>query len=66
MLITRKYRKIQFPPTANAFAFLEIDECTSNPCENDAECVDEVNRFSCTCPAGYTGFICQTGRQGYI
>ena len=32
-----------------------IDECESDPCENNSECVDEVDGFKCVCESGYTG-----------
>lgn len=30
----------------------DIDECLSNPCVNNGECLDKVNRFLCVCPPG--------------
>lgn len=41
--------------------FPEINECDSNPCQNGATCVDELNRYSCTCQPGYQGTNCETG-----
>ena len=38
----------------------DIDECASNPCENRGVCQDIVNRYACTCEAGYTGADCET------
>ncbi|KAG8517651.1 Neurogenic locus notch protein 2, partial [Galemys pyrenaicus] len=38
---------------------LEINECQSNPCVNNGQCVDKVNRFHCLCPPGFTGSVCQ-------
>ena len=43
------------------FLFLDIDECSSNPCLNGATCVDQVNGYVCSCPGDYTGDKCQTG-----
>lgn len=34
---------------------IEIDECQSVPCLNNATCVDEVGNFSCACALGYQG-----------
>lgn len=31
---------------------LEVNECQSNPCVNNGQCVDKVNRFQCLCPPG--------------
>ena len=42
---------------------LDINECSSQPCENDGTCTDEVNGYSCTCKAGYTDDKCGTGEK---
>ena len=42
--------------------FIGINECVSDPCHNDATCVDEMNQFTCLCIPGYTGVVCETGR----
>ncbi len=41
--------------------FLEINECESSPCSNDATCSDEVNGYHCTCVPGYNNTHCQNG-----
>ena len=42
--------------------FSVIDMCESNPCENDGECVSEVNSFTCDCDGTrYTGEHCEEG-----
>ena len=38
----------------------EINECLSDPCENNGKCIDLIGRFQCLCPAGLTGDQCQT------
>ncbi|XP_035827926.1 fibropellin-1-like [Aplysia californica] len=38
--------------------YSDIDDCKSRPCQNGATCHDQVNAFTCTCPAGYTGKTC--------
>lgn len=35
----------------------DIDECLSNPCVNNGECLDKVNRFLCVCPPGEYLFL---------
>jgi collagen type VI alpha len=35
------------------------NECSPNPCQNGATCVDGNNRYTCLCPVPYTGFDCQ-------
>ncbi len=39
----------------------DINECESQPCLNGGECVDQVANFTCICPAGFTGMLCETG-----
>ena len=38
----------------------EINECLSDPCESNGNCIDLIGRFQCLCPAGLTGDQCQT------
>ena len=40
--------------------FSDINECSSSPCQNGGTCVDGINRYSCSCVAGYNGANCQT------
>lgn len=44
------------------FCCLDVNECSSNPCKNGGSCKDGVNQYSCSCMAGYTGHMCQTGK----
>ena len=37
----------------------EIDDCSHNPYQNGALCIDTVNSFRCGCQAGFTGEICE-------
>ena len=37
------------------------DECDPDPCLNGGQCVDGVNRHTCTCTSGYTGDTCGLG-----
>ncbi|XP_034427678.1 cubilin [Hippoglossus hippoglossus] len=46
-----------------------INECSSNPCQNGGNCTDGMNGFTCTCTAQWTGPVCQTSQQecgGYL
>ena len=35
--------------------------CSSNPCMHNAACVIELSGYECTCIAGFSGVICETG-----
>ena len=41
--------------------FTDIDECMSEPCQNGASCVDDINSYNCTCAAGFEGSNCENG-----
>jgi EGF-like domain len=43
------------------FCLTDINECLNATCQNGATCVDGVNTFTCTCAAGFTGTLCETG-----
>ena len=45
------------------YVLLDINECASNPCQNGGTCVDEVNRYSCSCYKGYKGTNCEKGNS---
>ena len=44
------------------YLFTDINECDSNPCQHGATCVNDVNRFQCTCMPGYSGALCENGK----
>ncbi|XP_072017664.1 uncharacterized protein [Amphiura filiformis] len=37
----------------------DINECSSDPCQNGGTCMDSVNEYSCSCLAGYVGVHCE-------
>lgn len=45
------------------FFLSDIDDCASNPCINNAVCVDlGVNLYKCKCRPGYAGLNCDVGK----
>ena len=40
----------------------DINECTSNPCQNGAQCRDLLNRYECQCLPGWEGVNCDVGK----
>jgi hypothetical protein len=42
----------------------DINECGSNPCLNGGTCTNATGTFTCDCPAGVTGQLCDT--NGYV
>ncbi|GFY70270.1 protein eyes shut homolog [Trichonephila inaurata madagascariensis] len=47
------------PDYHGKFCELQYNECIPEPsCENGATCVDDVDGYSCICPAGYLGSTC--------
>ena len=43
--------------------FTDINECESSPCQNNGTCIDGINTFSCECPVGFSGKLCETSEQ---
>ena len=38
----------------------EINECESDPCQNNATCIDGIATYTCHCVAGFTETNCET------
>ena len=41
------------------YLFLELDECSSSPCQNNGTCFSDLDNYRCECPAGFTGQNCE-------
>ena len=41
--------------------FPDVNECSSNPCQNEGSCYDSVNFYNCTCLSGFEGVNCENG-----
>ena len=48
------------------YIFVDIDDCNPNQCQNGATCIDEVNKYSCFCQEGYTGYNCKIGKTRHF
>ena len=59
IMTTRGFQCVSNLPTL----LTELNECESDPCVNNATCNDLVNMYNCTCMPGWTGPICETGKQ---
>lgn len=46
------------PGYAGTRCDLDIDECLSHPCKNNATCHNLINNYECDCPPGYRGKDC--------
>ena len=49
-----------FPTTDQSGTCVEINECLSSPCRNNATCNDNINAYTCQCLPGFTGRDCET------
>ncbi|XP_023230867.1 fibropellin-1-like, partial [Centruroides sculpturatus] len=36
-----------------------IDDCEFHQCQNAGTCIDKIQKYSCCCPPGYTGNLCE-------
>lgn len=43
------------------FYILDVDECSMEPCENNATCHNNNGSYVCECLGGYQGNHCQEG-----
>ena len=39
---------------------IDIDDCLSNPCQNDGTCIDGIANYTCSCSDGFEGNNCES------
>ena len=47
----------------SVIVFSDINECSPNPCQNGATCVDLIGGHRCDCAQGYSGSSCETSNH---
>ena len=47
-----------FNPQDSNFEILSVNDCFALPCHNEATCIPLHVGFTCTCPPGYKGSLC--------
>ena len=47
----------------NNIIYILSDMCDAEPCLNGGTCTSEENMYNCSCPDGYIGINCETGRS---
>ena len=52
---------IFFPDHCFSFLVSDIDYCINVTCKNGGSCVDGLDKYSCSCGAGFSGDHCETG-----
>jgi len=56
---------LNVPDVATAYPLCQhevdigIDDCSPDPCQNNGNCTDGVNAYTCSCPAPFTGVDCE-------
>ena len=45
---------------------LDVDDCLGDPCAEGATCVDESFNFTCVCPPGAIGRLCEGERDRFL
>lgn len=44
-------------------ACVDAQDCSSNPCQNGAKCMDKFDDYECMCPKDFTGKDCDLKRE---
>ena len=51
---------MSFRSLKSVLLWIDIDDCLSSNCTNNATCLDHYVGYTCQCVAGFTGFWCET------
>ena len=43
----------------NMSNIVDVDECSSQPCQNNGRCLNGIAQYSCRCIEGYAGTNCE-------
>ena len=60
-----RFRVTKLPCSIVIYIF-SIDDCSPDPCQNNATCVDGVNDYTCNCTAGYYGKNCSQSKLDHF
>lgn len=44
----------------------DVNECRQFPCQNNGTCYNFDGGFNCTCTPGFTGALCEIGKDSVI
>ena len=39
--------------------YADVNECDSDPCQNEGQCVNTLGGYHCVCPQGLLGTNCE-------
>ena len=51
-----------FPDYLFSYLVSDIDYCINVTCKNGGSCVDGLDKYTCSCGAGFSGDHCETGK----
>lgn len=57
-------REFSFPDCSFLCLVSDIDYCNNVTCKNGGSCVDGIDKYKCSCSAGFSGDHCETGIAG--
>ena len=49
-----------------SLTWTDVNECSSDPCQNGGTCSDRINAYICTCSPGYVGTNCSIGEHHVV